>query len=115
MAAGIMTYMITDSILSSLIVANLPDIYRPDEFGGTFEQVKPHLMASYYKTLDEIAKRIHEKIRQDLLEVIAQLSHPIPEERGNPVNIRATVSKYSLHRYISIIDRLAKTMEYSKL
>jgi len=115
MAAGIMTYMITDSILSSLIVANLPDIYRPGKFGGTFEQVKPHLMAAHYKTLDEIAQRIHEKIRQDLLEVIAQLSHPIPEERGNPDNIRTTVSKYSLHRYISIIDRLAKTMEYSKL
>ena len=115
MAGGIITYLITDTIFLSLMVANLSDIYRPKNFGGTFEQVGPHLMAAYYKTLDVMGDRIPQKIRQDLLRVIAQLSNPVPEERGNPNNLHATVSKYSLHRYISIIDRLAKTVEYARI
>jgi hypothetical protein len=115
MAGGIITYLLTDSIFLTLLAANLPDIYKPGNFGGTFDQVKPHLMDAYYRALDDLAQIIPEKIRQDLVEVIAQLSYPVPEERGNPRNIVSAVTQYSLQRYISIIDRLAKRVEFEKM
>ncbi len=114
MSGGIITYLITDSNFLWLLHENLPEIYRPSNFGGGFEQVKPHLMAAYYKTLNEVALRIPENIRQDLMEVISQLSHPIPEERGIPRTLRTSLSNFSLQRYISIIDRLAKKIELMK-
>lgn len=64
MAGGIITYMITGSNFLSLLAANLPDIYKPYKFGGPFEDVKPHLMQAYYRTLTEIKERIDESIRK---------------------------------------------------
>lgn len=111
MAGGIITYLITDSNFLSLLAANLPDIYKPYRYGGTFEDVKPHLMQAYYRTLAEIKERINERIRKDLIEIIAQLSHPVPELRGIPRGLITTLPQYSLRRYISIIDRLSKEIE----
>ena len=108
MAGGIITYMITDSNFISLLAANIPDIYKPTKFGGTFEEVKPHLIQAYNKTIAEIKDRIDEPIRKDLIEIITQLTHPIPEQRGIPKGFNTSLPQYSLHRYISIIDRLAK-------
>jgi eukaryotic-like serine/threonine-protein kinase len=111
MAGGIITYLITDSHFLSLLVANLPDIYKPNKFGGNFEDVKPHLMNAYYKTIDEIKERIDEIIRKDLITIIAHLTHPVPEQRGIPRGVVTSLPQYSLIRYISIIDRLAKKVE----
>ena len=103
--------MITDSNFLSLVAANIPDIYKPNNFGGTFDDVKPHLIEAYNKTLAEIKDRIDESIRKDLIEIIAQLTHPVPEQRGIPKGFITSLPQYSLHRYISIIDRLAKKLE----
>ena len=111
MAGGIITYMITDSNFLSLLAANLPDIYKPYNFGGTFDGVKPHLIQAYHKTLAEIKERIYEPIRKDLIEIIAQLTHPVPELRGIPRAFITSLPQYSVRRYISIIDRLAKKVE----
>lgn len=115
MAGGIITYMITDSNFLSLLVANVPDIYKPGNFGGTFEDIKPHLMQAYNKTLAEVKDRIGEPIRKDLIVIIAQLTHPVPELRGIPKGMNNSLPQYSLHRYISIMDRLAKKVEIEKI
>jgi eukaryotic-like serine/threonine-protein kinase len=114
MAGGIITYLITDSHFLTLLIANLPEVYRPFNFGGTFEEVKPHIMDAYYKTIDEIKDRIDNIIRKDLLTIIAQLTYPVPELRGIPKGVTTSLPQYSLVRYISIIDRLAKKVELIK-
>lgn len=114
MTGGIITYMITDSNFLSLLVRNIPDTYHYLNFGGTFDEVKPHLIDAYNKTLDEIKNRIDMSIREDLFDIIAQLTHPVPEQRGIPKGLRTSLSQYSLHRYISIVDRLAKKVEMIK-
>jgi serine/threonine protein kinase len=107
MAGGIITFLFTDSNFLSLLASNLPDTYKPYNFGGTFEDVKPHLLEAYYKTIDVIKDRIDILIRKDLIAIIAQLTHPIPESRGIPKTLITSLPQYSLARYISIIDRLA--------
>lgn len=112
MAGGIITYLITDSNFLWLLLKNLPDNYNPVvNFGGSFEQAKPHVITAYYITLSKIEQSIPPIIRQDLVKIIEQLTHPVPEDRGNPPTLRTSLSRYSLQRYISIIDRLAKTLE----
>lgn len=114
MAGGIITYLITDSSFLTLLVANLPEIYKPKNFGGNFEDVKPHLMDAYYKTIDEIKESIDECIKEDLIAIIAQLTYPVPELRGIPKGFTTSLPQYSLVRYISIIDRLAQKVEQIK-
>lgn len=112
MAGGLITYLITDSNFLTLLVANLPDIYRPFNYGGSFENVKPHLMQAYFKTIEELKTQKDIMKVNRLIEVIAQLTHPIPEKRGLRKNIGLITSlpQYSLIRYISIIDLVSKKL-----
>jgi serine/threonine protein kinase len=114
MMGGIITYLVTDFNFLELMMANLPSPYHYTVSGITFEQALPHLIDAFNKALKQIEAAIPEKIRRDLIEVIAQLCYPIPEERGMLKNIYTSLPQYSLHRYISIIDRLTKNIESEK-
>jgi hypothetical protein len=86
----------------------IPDNQKHYNFAGTFEQVKPFLLKAYTEALEEIRPCILSSVQSELLELIGQLCHPIPDLRGNPQGIGAGHTPYSLERYISIIDRLSK-------
>lgn len=115
MVGGIVTFLITNYNFLSLMLIFLPEPYRYYNFGGSYDQVLPHLMEAYFKSLNEIEKKIPLSISKDLIELIAQLCHPSPEERGNPRNLRSSLTQYSLSRYISIIDRLATKLTVEKM
>lgn len=116
MAGGIITFLFTDSNFLTLLLVNLPDTYHPVKFRGLFEDVKPHLMRAYYKAIEEVKDRLPSSIRLQLIEIIEQLTHPIPELRGIPKGTKfsSSLSQYSLVRYISIFDCLAKRFETYK-
>lgn len=114
MMGGLLSYMVTGSNFLSLMVAHLPEALKPLSYGGTFIELKPYLMDAYYQSLEMISKDIPESIRTELVEVLSELSHPIPEERGNRPQLWGGVPRYSLIRYISKIDRLAKTVMWTK-
>ena len=70
-------------------------------------------MKAHYDVLNDLEKEIPDLIQTELMFIIAELTHPIPEERGNPARFRAKGhQQYSLERYISVVDRLAKTITY---
>jgi eukaryotic-like serine/threonine-protein kinase len=108
MLGGILTYMVTGVNFLALMHQRIPDNQKFDRFAGTFDQVKPFLLNAYSETLDEIRPMIPLNIREDLIQTIAQLCHPVPELRGNPQGIDGVHTPYSLERYISVVDRLSK-------
>ncbi|MDH4100185.1 MAG: protein kinase [Nitrospirota bacterium] len=114
MAGGVITYLITDSNFLTLMISNTPETYRPLNWGGSFDEVKPHILQAYNVALAEVVDRIDSRIREPLGEIIAQLTHPIPEQRGIPRGFTTSLPQYSLQRYISIVDRLAKMLEWGK-
>lgn len=116
MMGGILTYLITDSNFISLMFAKIPDDFKAKNFGGSYKEAIPIIMKSYYETLEEISPLIPEVIRTNLITIISELSHPIPEKRGNPQNFNIVRHRqFSLDRYISIIDRLSKIISWAKL
>ena len=115
MMGGLLTYMLTGSNLLSLMLSKIPDSHSHINYGGTFEEVKPYLMNSFYETLEEINYDMPYKIRDDLMTMISELSHPIPEERGKPRRLIRSYGQFSLQKYISMSDRLAKYAMWNKL
>lgn len=114
MMGGLLSYMVTGSNFLSLLVANLPDSMKPFHFGGTYDQVKPHLINAYYKGLQLVSNDIPNSIRTELTQILGELCNPIPEDRGNPPKLLGRITQYSLVRYIPKIDRLAKTILWIK-
>jgi serine/threonine protein kinase len=114
MMGGLLSYMVTGANFLSLMIARIPDAMKPLGYGGTFAEVKPYLMNAYYQSLDSVSLDIPECIRSELLEVLSELSNPIPEERGNAPRLKGGITRYSLISYISKIDRLAKKLMWTK-
>ena len=108
MAGGIITYLLTDVDFLALLVSNIPEPYKYYN-GCTFDEAKVHLIEAHNKTIAEVREGIDESIREDLSEVIAQLTYPLPELRGIPKRtIITSLPQFSLQLYISTVDRLAK-------
>ena len=116
MMGGLLTYLMTDSNFLSLMSAKIPDDFKPRYFGGKFEQVKTYLMKAYYETLSEIEKVLHPGIRLEVIEIIKEMAHPLPEKRGNPQNFDIIRHKqFSLEKYISIADRISKKASWGRI
>ncbi len=103
------------SICKLLMYANLDNAHRPGYYGGewlgTFEDAKPYLIDSFGKSLAQIEAALPEPksafdYRPDLMELIALLSHPLPEERGTVE--RGGARSLALTKVISKFDLLVK-------
>jgi eukaryotic-like serine/threonine-protein kinase len=110
MMGGILSYMISGLNMLSQIVSKLNTIYKPMNYQGTYGEITPILLNAFYQSIEELKKDLPLEIRNEMIEILSELLNPIPEERGNPANIRERIGQYSLIRYISKIDRLSKTV-----
>jgi len=108
MLGGLLTYLIADTNFLSLMYHHLESHQRHDAFGGTFEQALPFLINAYHMSLAQIKPVVPESIRDELCAVIAELSHPDPDKRGNPRSLLNRHNQFSLERYTSVVDRLSK-------
>lgn len=97
---------------------NLNPNYRPEKWGGSFEEVLPYLEFAYDWAIVQFFSAYVEidNVTKDELEVILrQLCHPNPMKRGHPRNIGSTDSSFSVERFINQFDRLAKLAEIKLL
>ncbi|HEY1680392.1 MAG TPA: protein kinase [Candidatus Tumulicola sp.] len=103
------------SICKLQMHANLSVAHRPPFYGGlwkgTFQDARPYLVDAFGKTLQQIEAALPEprgsfNYRPELMELIVQLSHPWPEERG--VIERGGGRSLSLTKIISKFDLLVK-------
>lgn len=115
MMGGLLTYLVSDSSFLALLISKLDDGFKPLKFLGTYVQVLPYIMHAYHETLSEIGDSIYPPIKNEIMPIISELTHPIPEKRGNPQNIQINRHRqFSLEKYISIIDRIAKSILWHK-
>src|ERR1043166_7735679 len=96
MMGGLLTYLVTGVNFLALMYSHLHEDQRHDKFGGTFQQALPFLLNAYHLSLEEVKKALPAEIRDELLTVIAELSHPDPEKRGNRQRFIGGQSRLSL-------------------
>jgi serine/threonine protein kinase len=108
MMGGLLTYLVTGINFLGLIYSHLHVDQRHDHFGGSFSQALPFLQNAYDLSLEQVKQAIPAEIGGDLIIVIGQLNHPDPEKRGNPQRFPGDLPRFSLERYISVIDRISK-------
>lgn len=98
---------------------NLNTNYRPEKWGGTFNQVLPYLENAYDWVISDFfipyIEDESEKLKSDLEIILRQLCHPDPTKRGNPKNISSIGSSFSVERYISRFNQLATLAENNLL
>lgn len=112
MLGGLLSFIVSGTNMLSLMMKRLPPDLRWLYYQGAYIDILPSIMTAFHEAHQEVSITMPDRIRDDLSEVLFELSYPIPEKRGNPRKPGRSLSQYSLTRYISIVDRLSKMMVY---
>ena len=98
---------------TACLLSKLTDpLQRPQFWGGTYTDILPYLPDAFSLVCTEVYPQIHQPVREGLGAVIAQLCDPDSSLRGRPKNRSAHSDvQYSLERYVSEFDLLARKAE----
>lgn len=96
----------TTDLLSHLDRAHLPVVWQ-----GTYQQVLPYVLRAFDESEQTLAQVAPSAARPRLVTAFHQLCHPDPSRRGHPAERRGAGSQYSLERFVSLFDLLARRSE----
>ena len=98
---------------TQLLMDRMPLDQRPLVFRGgwtaEYDAILPTLQASFTEMLHALEKELGDgNISTALVKAARELANPDPRLRGHPTFRKRDGNRYSLERYISLFDRLAK-------
>ncbi len=109
---SMISFMFSKVHMTAYFVNHLDHSHRWFVWGGTYAEVLPYVQAAFAKALEEIEPNVSQQYRMELTEMIRQLCEPDPTRRGHPHNrLLGPLSQFSLNRYISRLDYLARKAE----
>ena len=78
---------------------------------GTYSEVLPFLHAAFGRILVDFKGQVDPTVRDDMTGIVKDLCEPDPALRGHPRNRNHIATQYSLERYVSRFDLLARRAE----
>lgn len=109
---SMVVFLFTGLTMNSLILEEIPDTLRPRVWTGTYADVLPYITDAFGRVLDTLGKHVgDDKLRKDLQDAVRQLCNPDPKSRGHPSNKAQRSNLFSLERYVSWFDLLARRAE----
>lgn len=112
---SLVMFFFTGVSVTPAIMNKLNPQHKPQEWGGDFASVLPFIRDSWDEVMTEFEKDISnlpETLLRELVITVRQLTEPDPTRRGHPKNVINQSSQFTLERYISLFDRLARRAEY---
>ena len=110
---SMVVFFTTGCSITHLLLARLENRYHYDNWDETYIEVLPYLNRVFAQLIRDFKKRIRSDYADDIAEIVKQVCHPDPSKRGHPKSIVSSGNQYSLERYVSILNNLAKRAEYS--
>lgn len=112
-------FLFTKMGMTAALLGGMSPALRPPQFGGTwggtFEQVLPHLRLSFDAAIlalrAALPTELNSKIGDDLVEIVRQLCDPDPRLRGHPNASADETRRFSMERYVSRFDLLSRRSE----
>jgi len=111
---NLIAFVFARAHINSMLQNHLAREHRPGRWGGSYSEVLPYVKAAFGAVLAELKPLLPLEFAEELLAMIAQLCEPDPMLRGHPMNRIGHQDQYSLQRYISKLDVLAKKAEFQQ-
>ncbi len=109
---SMIVWMFTMTAMTQILLMSLSQDMHPEAWESTYDEVLPYLRSEYEDILEYLYPEFPEGFQDDLTDMVRQLCDPDPARRGHPRSHQEIGSPYRLERYISKLDRLAKTAEF---
>jgi serine/threonine protein kinase len=107
MLGNLAAFMLTGINMKSEIFVRLGADHQPDKWNARYLDVLPYVMTAYAEVISDIRKVIPPVVGEEIAQLIAELCHPDPKQRGNSKR-RGRQDQYSLEKYISRFDVIEK-------
>lgn len=104
-------FLFTQTTVNALVYAHMSRAHLPMFWTGTFEDVLPFIQMAFASAMADFRTSLPDDFGDEMVEMVAQLCNPKPEERGHPRNRIGHSNPYSLERYVSRLDLLARRAE----
>ena len=105
---SLLVYFYTSVSITHMIFSRLDEEHHYDNWGGPYEEVLPYIRRVFSQLVRDLSEKLPPVFSAELVEVVKQLCDPDPLQRGHPKTIMYLGNQYSLERYVSKFDMLAK-------
>lgn len=110
-------FFIAGAALTPTLRSLLRPEHNPFNWAGTFDEALPYIREAFGRALElmdaEFPRDNSGNFSREVIELrsaICQLCDPDPSTRGHPHNVQSGDSQYSVRRYVTLFDRLAKAL-----
>jgi serine/threonine protein kinase len=103
--------------MTALLFSQMDETHHPNRWGGTFQEALPYLRQGYERALHLFKSDLsglRAELRDELMAIVRHLCDPDPALRGDP-KARSGANQYSLERYVTRFDLLARRAEIGLL
>lgn len=109
---SLFVFLLTGVSLTHMLFKRLDVKHHPGNWNGPYQEVLPYIESDFAQFLRELQEATPSALSEEVTDLVRQLCNPDPERRGLPLNF-GSANRYTLERYVSIFDRLAKLAEWS--
>ena len=110
---SLVVFLCTSVSMTHLLLERLDRKHHYAEWGDLYSEVLPYLQKVFAQVIRELRDQIRPDFADPIVESVQQLCNPDPKRRGHSKNIGSGGNQYSLERYVSLFDRLARKAEWS--
>jgi serine/threonine protein kinase len=110
MLGNLAAFLFSGVNITALLLSRLDEQHHPSLWTGTYNEVLPYLQNAFTRVLESLEPLVDERVRSDVLALIGELCNPDLRRRGHPRGI-GRHDQYSLERYVSRLDLVAKFLE----
>jgi serine/threonine protein kinase len=104
-------FLFCDTHINALIFDELPDEYHPNYWAGTYFEVLPFLKEAFAGAIELIASDVPDEFKDEFCDLIKQLCHPDPQNRGWHRHRRRNRNPFTVEPFVGRFDLLASKAE----
>ncbi len=110
MLGNLVAFLFTGTNVTESLLARLDPQHHCTRWKSHYAGVLPYLQEAFGRVLEELEGRLPDEVRAEVLPVVRELCNPDLSLRGHPRGV-GHHDQYSLERYVSKLDYLAKVVE----
>lgn len=110
---SMVVFFFTGASVTPLLRKELHDAHAwgKGNWSGTYEEVLPYVRDGFGRVLETFKQTVDPEVRAELVTTVSELCEPDPRLRGHPLNRVGKGNQYSVERYVSQFNLLARKAE----